>query len=68
MLTLLTTPRRLASRIQIVMKMDSDYFLAAEVVLGTGYYETVTVFDLGPWCERISGSPGALFCRENPCG
>lgn len=43
-------------------------FLAAEVVLDTGYYETVRVFDLGPWCERISGGPGALFCQENPCG
>ena len=42
------------------------WFLAAEVVLGTGYFETVTVFDLGPWRERISGGPGALFCRENP--
>jgi len=42
----------------------SRSFMAAEVVLGTGYGETVMVFDLGPWCEWISGGPGALFARR----
>ena len=41
----------------IRMKMD-EVAAAVEVVARTGDGEAVRVFDLGPWRETMSGSPG----------